>query len=132
MLDERGQFIWGDKLMILLSRTVPKEHLGATNSGDVKCSQTLFDDIAAHGGKSIMSAVGHNLIKAKINETDAHLAGEMSGHISSTTATSVLMTSSTPPAASLKACKQRPRVPLLVSCSQTCRNLRHVRTARGV
>ncbi len=81
VVDERGEIIWGDKLMILLSRTVLEEYPGATIIGEVKCSQTLFDDIEAHGGEPIMSAVGHSLIKAKIKETGAHLAGEMSGHI---------------------------------------------------
>ena len=81
VVDETGRIIWGDKLMILLSRQVLKEFPGATIIGEVKCSQTLFDDIEAHGGEPIMSAVGHSLIKAKIQETGAKLAGEMSGHI---------------------------------------------------
>ena len=81
VVDERGEVIWGDKLMILLSREVLKENTGATIIGEVKCSQTLFDDIRRHGGEPIMSAVGHSLIKAKIKETGAKLAGEMSGHI---------------------------------------------------
>lgn len=81
VVDERGEIIWGDKLMILLSRTVLENFPGATIIGEVKCSQTLFDDIKAHGGDPIMSAVGHSLIKARIKETGAHLAGEMSGHI---------------------------------------------------
>lgn len=57
------------------------ENPGATIIGEVKCSQTLFDDIEKHGGNPIMARVGHSLIKAKIKETGAHLAGEMSGHI---------------------------------------------------
>ncbi len=81
VVDEKGDVIWGDKLMILFSRYVLKENPGATIIGEVKCSQTLFDDIAKNGGVPIMSRVGHSLIKAKIKETDAHLAGEMSGHI---------------------------------------------------
>lgn len=81
VVDERGDVIWGDKLMILLSREVLKEHPCATIIGEVKCSQSLFDDVKAHGGEPIMSAVGHSLIKAKIKETGAKLAGEMSGHI---------------------------------------------------
>ncbi|MBA2663178.1 MAG: phosphomannomutase/phosphoglucomutase [Bradymonadaceae bacterium] len=81
VVDEKGEVIWGDKLMILLSRYVLKEHPGATIIGEVKCSQTLFDDIAKNGGVPIMSRVGHSLIKAKIAETNAKLAGEMSGHI---------------------------------------------------
>jgi phosphomannomutase / phosphoglucomutase len=81
VVDEKGDVIWGDKLMILLSRSVLENHPGATIIGEVKCSQTLFDDIAKHGGNPIMSRVGHSLIKAKIKETGAKLAGEMSGHI---------------------------------------------------
>jgi len=81
VVDELGNVIWGDKLLILLSRAVLKEHFGATIIGEVKCSQTLFDDIAKNGGVPVMSKVGHSLIKAKIAETGAKLAGEMSGHI---------------------------------------------------
>ena len=81
VVDERGEIIWGDKLMILFARQVLAEHPGATIIGEVKCSQTLFDDVEKHGGNAIMSQVGHSLIKAKIKETGAKLAGEMSGHI---------------------------------------------------
>ena len=81
VVDERGEVIWGDRLLILLSREVLKHLPGATIIGEVKCSQTLFDDIERHGGVPVMSAVGHSLIKAKIKETGAKLAGEMSGHI---------------------------------------------------
>ncbi|MFP4597127.1 MAG: phosphomannomutase/phosphoglucomutase [Persicimonas sp.] len=81
VVNEKGEIIWGDKLMIALSRALLEDIPGATVIGEVKCSQTLFDDIEAHGGKPIMARVGHSLIKAKIKETDAELAGEMSGHI---------------------------------------------------
>ena len=81
VVDEQGQVIWGDRLLILLGRAVLRDNPGATIIGEVKCSQTLFDDIQAHGGTPVMSAVGHSLIKAKIKETGAKLAGEMSGHI---------------------------------------------------
>jgi phosphomannomutase/phosphoglucomutase len=81
VVDHKGEVIWGDKLMILLSRDVLKSNPGATIIGEVKCSQTLFDDIQKHGGNAVMSKVGHSLIKAKIKETGAKLAGEMSGHI---------------------------------------------------
>ena len=81
VVDERGEIIWGDRLMILLARAVLAEHPGATIIGEVKCSQTLFDDIDAHGGESVMARVGHSLIKAAIKDTGAKLAGEMSGHI---------------------------------------------------
>ena len=81
VVDEEGTIIWGDQLMIIFARQVLADHPGATIIGEVKCSQTLFDDIEAHGGQPIMARVGHSLIKAKIRETGAHLAGEMSGHI---------------------------------------------------
>ncbi len=81
VIDETGRIIWGDELMVLLSREILKENRGATIIAEVKCSQNLFDDIAAHGGKPIMWKAGHSLIKAKMKETGAALAGEMSGHI---------------------------------------------------
>jgi len=81
VVDEAGGVVWGDELMIVLSRDLLREHPGATILGEVKCSQTLFDDIEARGGDARMSRVGHSLMKAKIGETGALLAGEMSGHI---------------------------------------------------
>ncbi len=81
VVDERGEIIWGDKLMILLARYVLREQPGATIVGEVKCSFTLYDDIAKHGGKPVMFKTGHSLIKAKMKEEHAALAGEMSGHI---------------------------------------------------
>lgn len=81
VVDERGSILWGDQLMILFSRVILREVPGATIVAEVKCSQTLFDDIEARGGKAIMAKVGHSLMKAKIKETNAELAGEMSGHI---------------------------------------------------
>jgi phosphomannomutase/phosphoglucomutase len=81
IVDETGRIIWGDELMILLSRAVLAEKPGSTIIAEVKCSQTLFDDIVTHGGKPIMWKAGHSLIKAKMKETGAVLAGEMSGHI---------------------------------------------------
>jgi phosphomannomutase/phosphoglucomutase len=81
VVDETGRIIWGDELMILLSRTILAEQPGATIIAEVKCSQTLFDDIERHGGVPIMWKAGHSLIKAKMKETGAALAGEMSGHI---------------------------------------------------
>ncbi len=80
-VDENGEVIWGDKLMILFSRALLKENPGATVIGEVKCSQTLYDDVAAHGGKPVIWKTGHSLIKTKMKETGALLAGEMSGHI---------------------------------------------------
>ena len=81
VLDEQGRVLWGDKLMIVLSRALLQVEPGAAIVGEVKCSQTLFDDIAAHGGQPIMSRVGHSLIKDRMKQEHALLAGEMSGHI---------------------------------------------------
>ena len=81
VVDETGRIIWGDELMILLSREVLREHGGATIIAEVKCTQRLFDEIEKNGGRAIMSKAGHSIIKAKMRETGAVLAGEMSGHI---------------------------------------------------
>ena len=81
IVDENGRIIWGDELMILLSREILKEKPNSTIIAEVKCSQNLFDDIEKHGGKAIMWKAGHSIIKAKMKETGAALAGEMSGHI---------------------------------------------------
>ncbi len=81
VIDARGEIIWGDKLMIVLSRALLREHPGATIIGEVKCSQTMYDDIEKRGGRGILWKTGHSLIKAKMKEEHALLAGEMSGHI---------------------------------------------------
>ena len=81
VVDEAGRIIWGDQLMVIFSREILKQSPGATFVAEVKCSQTLFEDIARHGGNPIMWKVGHSLIKAKMKETDAAMAGEMSGHL---------------------------------------------------
>jgi phosphomannomutase/phosphoglucomutase len=81
IVDETGRIIWGDELMVLLSRSILTEHPGSTIIAEVKCSQRLFDDIEAQGGKAVMWKAGHSLIKAKMKETGSVLAGEMSGHI---------------------------------------------------
>ena len=81
IVDEHGQIIWGDMLLLLLSRHLLKTHPGATIISEVKCSQHMYDDIAAHGGNGIMWRTGHSPIKAKMKQTGALLAGEMSGHI---------------------------------------------------
>jgi len=80
-VDEKGQVLWGDQLMILFSRAILAERPGAAIVGEVKCSFTMYDDIAKHGGRAIMWKAGHSLIKAKMKEEHAELAGEMSGHI---------------------------------------------------
>lgn len=81
VVDENGRIIWGDELMVLLSRTILAERPGSIIIAEVKCSQNLFDDIEKHGGVPIMWKAGHSIIKAKMKETNAALAGEMSGHI---------------------------------------------------
>lgn len=81
VIDDRGRIIWGDELMILLSRTILAEHPGSTIVAEVKCSQTLFDDIEQNGGTAIMERAGHSIIKSRMKQSGAMLAGEMSGHI---------------------------------------------------
>ena len=81
VVDGRGRILWGDQLMVVLARDVLARHPGAPIIADVKASQVLFDEIARMGGCPVMAATGHSLIKAKLAETGAPLAGEMSGHI---------------------------------------------------
>jgi len=81
VVDGRGRILWGDQLMVVLARDVLARHPGAPIIADVKASQVLFDEIARMGGHPVMAATGHSLIKAKLAETRAPLAGEMSGHI---------------------------------------------------
>ncbi|NNC47610.1 MAG: phosphomannomutase/phosphoglucomutase [Sphingomonas sp.] len=80
-VDGEGRVLWGDQLLMLLAGPVLAEQPGATIIADVKASRTLFEDVAAKGGKPLMWKTGHSLIKAKMKETGAPLAGEMSGHI---------------------------------------------------
>jgi phosphomannomutase len=80
-VDGRGRVIWGDQLMMIYAGPVLHDCPGATIIADVKASQILFDRIADLGGKPLMWKTGHSLIKAKMKETEAPLAGEMSGHI---------------------------------------------------
>jgi len=81
VVDEKGNIIWGDQLMILFAREILRNQKGATFVAEVKCSQNLFTDIEKHGGKAIMWRTGHSLIKEKMKEEKAVLGGEMSGHI---------------------------------------------------
>lgn len=81
IVDEKGSIIWGDMLLLLLSLHLLKKYPGSTIISEVKSSQHMYDNIAAHGGKPIMWRTGHSPIKAKMKETGALLAGEMSGHI---------------------------------------------------
>ncbi len=80
-VDENGRVIFGDELMVIFSREVLKNNPGATIISEVKSSQRLYQDIEAKGGNGIMWKTGHSLIKSKMKETHAKLAGEMSGHI---------------------------------------------------
>ena len=81
VIDETGRIVWGDQLLALLSRDVLAGNPGATIIGDVKCSVALFDEVRRLGGNPIMWAAGHSLVKSKMAETGALLAGEMSAHI---------------------------------------------------
>jgi phosphomannomutase len=80
-VDGRGRVIWGDQIVSILAVPVLQAEPGATIIADVKASQKLFDRIAELGGKPLMWKTGHSLIKSKMKETHAPLAGEMSGHI---------------------------------------------------
>jgi len=81
VVDEKGNIIWGDKLMIIFARDILSRNKNGTFISEVKASQLLYDDIKKHGGKAIMWKTGHSLIKEKMREEKALLAGEMSGHI---------------------------------------------------
>jgi len=81
VVDRPGRIIWGDELLVLFARDVLTTHPGAVIVSEVKCSQRLYDDIAARGGRPIMWKAGHSLLKAKMKETGALLGGEMSGHM---------------------------------------------------
>jgi phosphomannomutase / phosphoglucomutase len=80
-VDENGSIIWGDQLMLIYAREILSRKPGATFIGEVKCSQTMYDGIRALGGNAVMWKTGHSLIKAKMRELAAELAGEMSGHM---------------------------------------------------
>jgi phosphomannomutase/phosphoglucomutase len=80
-VDEKGEVIYGDRLLIVYSREILSRKPGATFIAEVKCSQTLYDDIRQHGGNGVMWKTGHSLIKAKMKQEHAELAGEMSGHM---------------------------------------------------
>lgn len=80
-VDAKGRVVWGDQLLMILAEPVLKEQPGATIIADVKASQILFDHVAKVGGTPLMWKTGHSLIKSKMKETGAPLAGEMSGHI---------------------------------------------------
>ena len=81
VVDDKGAMLFGDQLLVVLGRDVLKDNPGATIIADVKASQVLFDALTEVGGKPLMWKTGHSLIKAKMAETGAPLAGEMSGHV---------------------------------------------------
>ncbi len=81
VIDEKGNIVFGDRLMIIFSREILSRKPGATFISEVKCSKTMYDDIEKHGGRAIMWKTGHSLIKKKMKEEKAELAGEMSGHM---------------------------------------------------
>ncbi len=81
VVDENGRIVYGDKLMIIFAREILSRKPGAVFISEVKCSQVLYDDIAKHGGKAVMWKTGHSLIKEKMKQENAELAGEMSGHM---------------------------------------------------
>ncbi len=80
-VDEHGNVVWGDYLLLIYAREILTRKPGSTFIGEVKCSQVLYDEIEKLGGKPIMYRTGHSLIKAKMKEEHAELAGEMSGHM---------------------------------------------------
>ncbi len=79
VIDELGNILWGDQLMVIFARDILRERPGATFVSEVKCSQTMYDDIRSRGGNAVMWKTGHSLIKAKMKEVHAAMAGEMSG-----------------------------------------------------
>ncbi|SMC38214.1 phosphomannomutase [Desulfocicer vacuolatum DSM 3385] len=81
VVDENGEIIYGDQLMVIFAREILSRKPGATFISEVKCSMTMYNDIEKHGGRAIMWRTGHSLIKKKMKEENAALAGEMSGHI---------------------------------------------------
>jgi len=81
VVDEKGNIVYGDKLMILFAREILARRPGAVFISEVKCSKLLYDDIEARGGRAIMWKTGHSLIKQKMKLEGAALAGEMSGHM---------------------------------------------------
>ncbi|HEX6764554.1 MAG TPA: phosphomannomutase/phosphoglucomutase [Polyangiaceae bacterium] len=80
VVDRTGEIVWGDRLLALFARGILEGTPGAAVIADVKCSQTLFSDVAKHGGRPVMWKTGHSLIKTKMKEEHAAVAGEMSGH----------------------------------------------------
>ena len=80
-IDEKGTILWGDRLMLIFARDMLDTQPGSTFISEVKASQLLYDDIEKRGGRAIMWKTGHSVLKAKMKEENAVLAGEMSGHM---------------------------------------------------
>jgi len=80
LVDSQARILWGDQILLFIARDILTRHPGATVIGDVKCSEALFDGIAAAGGKPLMWKTGHSVIKAKMKEIGAPFAGEMAAH----------------------------------------------------
>lgn len=81
VIDDTGNILWGDRLLLLFARDVLQDHPRSTFISEVKASQVFYDDIARRGGRAIMWKTGHSVIKAKMKQEKALLAGEMSGHL---------------------------------------------------
>lgn len=81
VIDDNGDIIWGDRLLIILAGSLLKQNPGATIISEVKASRLFFDEVERAGGRAVMSSTGHSLIKKAMKEENAMLAGEMSGHI---------------------------------------------------
>jgi len=81
VVDEKGEIIWGDRLMVLYWREIAPKYPGTPAIIEVKCSQTLYDEVARLGAKPMFYKTGHSLIKAKMREMGAVFTGEMSGHM---------------------------------------------------
>jgi phosphomannomutase / phosphoglucomutase len=80
-VDEKGNVVWGDYLLLIYAREILTRKPGSTFIGEVKCSQIMYDELEKLGGRPIMYKTGHSLIKAKMKQEHAELAGEMSGHM---------------------------------------------------
>lgn len=81
VVDEKGEILFGDQLLMIFARDILKRKPGAAIVYDVKCSQNLEDDIKKHGGRPVINPTGHSLIKTRLKKENAELAGEMSAHI---------------------------------------------------
>lgn len=81
VVDHKGNMVYGDELMVIISRAILAKTKGAKIIGDVKCSDRLYQDVTKHGGQPIMWKTGHSLVKEKIKVEKAPFGGEMSGHV---------------------------------------------------